>query len=177
MAKFMMKKNLLKLLIFLSIFILLASCSSKKTVDLNLKYITTDSVPVQSDDKPAQAQVAEAATAVGQSLQELSAMQMALHPQTKLGNPVNPNAIGMGKLASVAWTGPVKPLLKKIAQATGYQLNVIGKEPQIPVLVSLNMHNVPIATILRNVIYQVVTKANVVVYSNKRIIELRYRGI
>ena len=173
----MMKKHLLKLLVLIPAFVLLASCSSKKMVDLNLKYVTTDSVPAQTDDKPAQAQVAEAATAVGQSLQELSAMQMALHPQTKLGNPVNADTIGMGKLASVAWTGPVKPLLQKIAEATGYQLNVIGQKPQIPVLVSLNMHNVPIATILRNVIYQVVTKANVVVYPNRRIIELRYRGI
>ncbi len=172
-----MKKNLLKLVIFAPIFILLASCSDKKMVDLRLKYVTADSTPAQTDDRPAQAQIAEAATTVGQSLQELSAMQMALHPQTKLGNPVNPNAIGMGKIASVNWTGPVKPLLLKIAQATGYQLNVIGKKPAIPVLVSLDMHNVPIADILRNAIYQVVTKANVVVYPNKRLIELRYRGI
>lgn len=163
--------------IFIPIIIGMMGCSSKKMVNLQVKYITTDSVPVKTNDRPAQAQIAEAATAIGQSLQELSAMQLALHPQTKLGNPLDANAVGMGKLASIDWTGPAQPLLKKIAQATNYQLNVIGKPPAIPVLVSLNMRNIPIATILRDVTYQVVTKANVVVYPRKRLIELRYRGI
>lgn len=80
----------------------------------------------------------------------------------------------MGKLASVSWTGPVKPLLAKIAQATHYQLNVIGRTPNLPVLVSIDVHNKPIADILRNITYQVVMKANVAVYPKSRTIELRY---
>lgn len=158
-------------------FLLLASCSSgKKVVDLNLNYVPVDMVPAQTTDEQAQAQIAEAATAVGRSLQELSAVQMTVHPPKKLQKPYNPNAIGMGKLASVSWTGPVEPLLKKIAQATQYHLRIIGRRPNIPVLVSLNVHNKPIADILRNVTYQVVMKANIAVYPKSHTIELRYNG-
>jgi len=149
---------------------------TKKIVDLNLKYLPANVVPAQITDEQSQEQIAEAATAVGRSLQELSAVQMTVHPPQKLRRPFNPQAIGMSKLASISWTGPVKPLLAKIAQATNYKLRVIGKKPNLPVLVSLNIHNKPIADILRNVTYQVVMKANIAVYPKSRTIELRYHG-
>jgi len=145
-------------------------------VDLNLKYLPTDRVPANVTDKQSQEQIAEAATAVGQSLQELSAVQMTVHPPKKLQKPFNPQAVGMSKIASISWTGPVQPVLKKIAQATRYRLRVIGKKPALPVIVSLNMHNKPIADILRNVTYQIVMKANIAVYPKSRTIELRYHG-
>ncbi|OGT26870.1 MAG: hypothetical protein A3I77_05795 [Gammaproteobacteria bacterium RIFCSPLOWO2_02_FULL_42_14] len=165
-----------KLIFLFAVVTLLSGCDSKKIVDLNLKYLPTDYTPARTTDKEAQAQIAEAATAVGQSLQELSAVQMTVHPPQKLQKPFNPNAVGMDKLASVNWTGPVEPLLKQIAAATQYHLKVIGKHPAIPAIVSLDMHNKPIADILRNIIYQIVMKANVAVYSSSRTIELRYKG-
>lgn len=172
-----MNKSLIKFLISLPLIILLTSCASdKKIVDLNLKYVTDQTPPTASVDTDAQAQVAEAATAVGQSLQQLSAMQMATHPGTKLKQPFDDSAIGMGQLATVNWSGPAEPLLEKIAAATKYQLRVFGPAPAIPVLVSVNMQNQPIAAILRNVTYQIVSKASVGVYPKYRTIELRYHG-
>jgi defect-in-organelle-trafficking protein DotD len=173
----MVKKDTWKLALLLPIFCLLVSCSNgKKVVDLKLKYLPVNEVPARTTDEQAQEQLAEAATAVGKSLQELSAVQMTVHPPKRLPKPYNPKAIGMGKRASVSWTGPVRPLLRKIAQATHYHLRVIGREPNLPVLVSLNMHNRPIADILRNVAYQVVMKADIAIYPSSRTIELRYHG-
>ncbi len=171
-----MKKYTWKFALLLQLFILLTSCDGKKVVDLNLQYLPVNEVPAQTTDEQAQAQIAEAATAVGQSLQELSAVQMTVHPPRKLPRPFNTQGTGLGKLASVSWTGPVKPLLNKIAQATHYQLRVIGRKPNLPVLVSLNVHNKPNADILRNITYQVVMKANIAVYPRSRTIELRYHG-
>lgn len=172
-----MNKNTWKLIILLPALFLLASCSDhKKIVDLNLRYLPANTVPAETSNAEAEAQIAEAATAVGQSLQELSAVQMTVHPPTSLPKPYDPNAIGMSKLASISWTGPVEPVLRKIAQTTQYQLRVIGKKPILPVLISVNMHNQPIATILRNITYQIVMKANIAVYPKSRTIELRYHG-
>ena len=171
-----MKKNVWILAIIIPAILLLTSCDDKKVVQLNLKYLPSDRVPANVTDRQSQEQIAEAATAVGRSLQELSAVQMTVHPPQKLQKPFNPQAIGMDKIASISWTGPVEPVLKKIAAATGYHLNVIGKEPAIPVLVSLDIHNQPIANILRNVTYQIVMKANIAVYARSRTIELRYHG-
>lgn len=172
-----MKKNTWKFAVLLPALFLLASCSSgKKIVDLNLRYLSANTVPAETTDNQAQEQIAEASIAVGHSLQDLSAVQMTVHPPRHLRAPFNPQAIGMSKMASINWTGPVQPVLEKIAQATHYHLRVIGKKPTLPVLVSLNAHNRPIADILRNILYQVVLKADIAVYPTSRTIELRYHG-
>lgn len=169
-------RNFARFIPLISAVLLLCNCSDKKIVDLNLKYLPTDRVPAQITDEQSQEQIAEAATAVGQSMQELSAVQMTVHPPKKLSKPFNPQAIGMDKIASVSWTGPVTPLLRQIATATNYHLRIIGRKPALPVLVSIDMKNRPIADILRNVMYQVVTKADIAVYPSSRTIELRYHG-
>lgn len=170
-------KITLKIAIILPFIIALCSCSdSKKVVDLNLKYVSAKSTPTPMTNRNAEDQIAEAATAVGHSLQQLSALQMAVHPQIKPRKPFNAKAIGMGHLASISWTGPAELLLQRIADATHYRLQVIGKEPALPVIVSLDMKNKPLATILRNTTYQIITKASVSVYPRKRVIELRYHG-
>ena len=172
-----MKNSAWKFFLLFASISLLTSCSSgKKIVDLNLKYISANSTPVARPDEQAQAQVAEAATAVGQSMQELSAVQMTVHPPKGLKQPYNPNSIGMGKMASISWTGPVGPLLRQIAKATGYHFQVVGRKPILPVLVSLNINNQPVAYILRNITYQIVMKASIAIYPKRRIMELRYRG-
>ena len=164
------------LFLFTSI-LFLSSCSGgKKIVDLNLKYITANSTPVAQTDQAAQSQVAEAATAVGQSMQDLSAVQMTVHPPKGLKQPYDPSVIGMGKMASISWTGPVGPLLRQITKATGYHFQVVGRKPTLPILVSLNINNQPVAYILRNITYQIVMKASIAIYPKRRIMELRYRG-
>jgi defect-in-organelle-trafficking protein DotD len=131
---------------------------------------------MEATDQQAQAQIAEASIAVGKSLQQLAAIQMTVHPPKHLRRPFNPNTIGMSKTASISWVGPVEPVLKKIAQATHYHLRVVGHKPSLPVIVSLNAQNRPIADILRNIMYQVILKADIAVYAKSRTIELRYHG-
>ena len=119
----MTSKNTWKLALLIPTLCLLSSCNGgKKVVDLQLRYLPTNRVPAQVSDVQSQEQVAEAATAIGQSLQELSAVQRTVHPPQKLRKPFNPQAIGMSKRASVSWTGPVAPLLKKITQTTHSKL-------------------------------------------------------
>ncbi len=154
----------------------LAGCASEsaKRVNLNVKYITSDSAPVKTSDTNSQAQIAEAATSVGHSLQRLSAIQMATHPHAKLGKPANAKAIGMAQQASLNWNGPAKPVVQKIANASGYKLRVLGNKPAIPVIVTVNASNKTLAQILRNVTFQAEPAATIKVYPKTKIIELRY---
>ncbi len=154
----------------------LAGCASEsaKRVNLNVKYLTSDSAPVKTGDTNAQAQIAEAATSVGHSLQRLSAIQVATHPHTKLGKPANAKAIGMAQQASLNWNGPVKPVVQKIANASHYRFRVLGKKPAIPVIVTVNAKNQTLAQILRNVTFQAEPAATIKVYPKTKIIELRY---
>jgi len=169
----------IKRLLFIPVILapmLLAGCASqsKRVVDLNLNYLNAKNAPVNTIDQNAQAQLANAATSVSQSSQQLSAIQIATHPGIRMPKPVNPGVTGMTKIASLNWTGPAKPVVKRIASISHYRLHVLGRRPATPIIVNINAKNQPIAEILRNVKYQIAGKAVIKVFPRKRIIELRY---
>jgi len=56
-------------------------------------------------------------------------------------------------------------------------MRVLGKEPAVPVLVSLDVQDQSLAEILRNIDYQAGKKATIHVYPNSLVIELRYAKI
>jgi defect-in-organelle-trafficking protein DotD len=167
-----MKKRLLLLLPFS---ILLVACSSTpKTVKLDLNYVTKDSVPVEAIDKTSQVNMAESSTSISHSLQELAAITQASHPDLRMPDTYNAGELHMTERTSISWTGPVEPLLQKIAKAAHYQLVTVGAEPVIPVLVAVDKRDKPLADIFHDIRYQIIDKAQILVYPSKNIIELRY---
>ncbi len=154
----------------------LAGCASQsaKEVNLNLKYMTAKSAPANSNDANAQAQVAEAASSVGHSLNRLSAIQMATHKGVKMPMPLNARAVGLAHQGSLSWNGPVEPAVAKIASASGYRVRVLGSKPSIPVIVNVNARNKTMAEILRNITFQAEPGATIRVYPGTHVIELRY---
>ncbi len=169
----------IKRLLFIPVILaplLLTGCASqsKRVVDLNLRYLNANNAPVDSTDRNAQAQLANAASSVGQSLNQLSAIQMATHPGVKMPQPVNPGHSGLTKIASLDWTGPAAPVVKRIANISHYRLHILGSRPASPIIVNVSQKNQPLAVILRNIRYQVAGKASIKVYPKHRLIELRY---
>lgn len=120
------------------------------------------------------ASLAEASYSVSRSIVNLAETAQAAHPLPKLDPPPNPASYGMGGLTSVDWSGPVEPLVRQMANAAGYRLNVLGRAPAIPVMVSVYQKNAMLADILRDVGYQCARRASVVVFPESRVIELRY---
>jgi defect-in-organelle-trafficking protein DotD len=74
----------------------------------------------------------------------------------------------------VDWTGPLVPLVEKIAAMTDYRVKVMGNDPGIPVLVSVNAKRAVIADILQNASLQAGKKAQILVFPSSRLIEVRY---
>jgi defect-in-organelle-trafficking protein DotD len=128
----------------------------------------------EKDLRAADVQLTATANSVNKSLQELAEIDRAIHPQARLPSPVEPDMIGMGQLASIDWNGPIEPLAKKIAEATDYNLKVIGTSPAIPILISITAKDTPLADILRDAGFQCGNRANLVVYPASKVIELRY---
>lgn len=152
----------------------LTGCGPEHHNYMLLKYVTADSAPVQAVDKNAQAEIAQAASSVSNSLQNLDAMVIATHKHVNMPVPVNATAVDMAQIVSITWHGPVQPLLKQIAKASNYHLNVLGTPPSIPLLVNINATNETLADVLRDATYQVAKSATVSLYPTKRMIELRY---
>lgn len=168
-----MKNIKLKILIFsASVLLLITGCSSSR-----VSPPTANKIAIISNDskvKEAEGKLADAALSISDSLQQLAEIERASHPQAKLPSPPAAEVIHMNQVASIEWAGPVGPLIEKIAKATSYKLRVLGKQPAIPILVSISAKDTPIADILRDATFQCGDKANIVVYPASRTIELRY---
>lgn len=151
----------------LSCTLLLSACASHTK--------TTPQHPSSKND-PSQVTLAEAASSISNSLVSLAATeQAAYHPVSSHPSP-DPESYGMGGKASLDWSGPVEPLVEQIADSVSYKVKVVGHAPAIPVIVTVNTKNEPIGDILSNVAYQCGQRADVVVYPETRVVELRYAG-
>ncbi len=160
------------IILIIFFFISLVGCSTRKFVVATNNAVPNLPYQVNADD--AEIKLAEAAVSVSKSLDCLAEIEKATHPCIRIPPPIDANRFGLACLASVDWVGPVEPLLRRIAESTHYCLRVLGKEPAIPVIVSVNSRNIPFADILRSISLQIYKKACIVVYPNSRVIELRY---
>ncbi len=144
--------------------LLLAGCTS----------MSAKKQSVADDNDPAAIQLAEAASSVSESLANLSAIERATTPLTMYKVLPNPDAYGMSGAVSVDWSGPVAPLVQKIATISGYQFRALGVPPAIPVIVTISAKDTPLAYVLRDADFQCGKKASILVYPGTRVIELRY---
>lgn len=166
-----MKSMKTKSFLFIFALLLLTGCSTGSDK------ASTNRISIINGDvgaRNAEAKLADAADSISKSLEQLAAIEKTTHPQAKMPSPMDPQMIGMAQVASIEWSGPVAPLLDRIAKITNYKLHIIGKAPAIPVLVSISAKDTPIADILRDANFQCISKANIVVYPASKIIELRY---
>lgn len=167
---------------FLIILSLLAmtSCSSSSSSDDDTEIVYTNLLESIGQEEMKEqidvnAQLAEAAYSVSNSLNKLAEIKLAEKKGTK-DNTNNPllKVKGMNEVSSIDWNGPVEPILKKIAKAGKHKFTALGRAPSIPVIVDLNMRNVTLAEILQNITYQASGKASITYNSKADTIELRY---
>ncbi len=128
-----------------------------------------------SDD--ASIKLAEAANSVSDSMLTMARVEKTVSPPSTDNVKTIPNSPSLETRASVDWSGPIGELTEKIAKAARYKMRVLGTPPAIPVLISLDVNNQSLASILRNIDYQAGKKASLHVYPKLKVIELRYAKI
>lgn len=128
-----------------------------------------------SDD--ASIKLAEAANSVSDSMLRMARVEKVITPPNKDNTLTIPNAYNLQARASVDWSGPIAELSSRIAKAAHFRLRILGKEPSIPILISLDVQDESLAEILRNIDYQAGKKASPHVYPNSQVVELRYEKI
>lgn len=117
-----------------------------------------------------------AAQSASASLAQLSAIEQAQHPLMDALPFPEVKDTQLDQLIFVRWYGPLEPLLSMVSVKVGYQLQVFGKPPSLPILVNIDDANnlVPAIDILRNASLQTGTRARVQIYTTQKIISLRY---
>ena len=114
---------------------------------------------------------------ISDSMMETAQVEKVIYPIDKERLVRIPNAYSLQSRASVDWSGPIYEITDKIAQAAHYRLRVMGKEPAVPVLISIHAKDQSLGEILRNIDYQAGKRAYLYVYPNSQLVELRYAKI
>ena len=127
--------------------------------------------PTQPDDK-ASVMLAESANSVSRTLVELARIEKAVAPSGKV--LLDPYPLDLKGTASVNWSGPIEPMLRRLANQTHFNLRVLGKSPQVPIIVTVSTYNAPLGSIFRDLDFQVGHRAEIMVFPETKTVELRY---
>lgn len=133
--------------------------------------------PMNNPSDDASIKLAEAAVAVSDSMLEMARVEKVITPPHKDNTLTIPNAYNLQARASVDWSGPIEELTARIAKAAHFKIRVLGTAPAVPVLISISIKDQSLAEILRNIDYQAGRKADIHVYPNHQVVELRYAKI
>ncbi len=133
--------------------------------------------PVNTPSDDATIRLAEAANSISHSMREMARVEKVMTPRHRNNHLTIPSTYNLQTRASVDWSGPIEELTRRIAKAAHYRLHVFGKEPAVPVLISITTKDESLVEILRDIDYQAGKKATIHVYPNHQVVELRYAKI
>lgn len=82
---------------------------------------------------------------------------------------------GLDKAISIAWTGPIEPLVKKLAEISGYTYEgVIGAKPANAVNVSISVTNLSVFRVLTDAGVQAGVAADIVIRPGQKQMLIKY---
>lgn len=113
--------------------------------------------PLSIDDR-----ILVAAESVSNSMRELALIEASKVPKQKLVS--NEAPAGLDAKLNVNWSGPIGEFMASAAKlSVGYSLKVRGKQPAIPVIVTINTKNVTLYDLIRDAAVQCGVRANVTI--------------
>jgi defect-in-organelle-trafficking protein DotD len=157
-----------RLALFIALLFLLAGCAGKNTV-------TFRKPPVNRPSDDATIKLAEAAVSVSGSMLEMARVEKVIYPHHNKNNRYRiQNAYSLQARATVDWSGPIEELVARITAAAHFRFHVLGQAPPVPVLISISAKDRSLVELLRDIDYQAGKKANIYVFPQRQVIELRY---
>lgn len=144
----------------------LSACAPMTKVDQQL---------VASPD-PVGLRLAAAVDKASAALQTLASVEQARNPGVSVqGVPYAPQELR--RTTSVDWIGPIEPLLRRLTDRAGYQLQVNGDVPPVPVIVSVQAKEKSVVEVMRDLGLQAGQRADIVVDPERRMVELNYAPV
>ncbi len=146
---------------------LVAACSSDEPVNPAMLPMRGTAV----DPDPAALRIAEAAEKATRALNKMAQIESFRTPMpddTPLQHP------GLDKVTSMTWTGPIDQVTRTLTELAGLNFRIIGKEPPLPLVVSVDAHNQEIGKILRDIGFQAGRRADIILNTATNTVDLRY---
>jgi defect-in-organelle-trafficking protein DotD len=129
-----------------------------------------------AEPDPVALRLAAAVDKASSALQTLASVEQARNPGVSVPSiPYAPQELR--RSVSVQWVGPVEPLAQRLADRAGYQFQVQGDVPPVPLVVSVEARQKPLVEVLRDVGLQAGQRADVSIDPERKIVELTYAPI
>lgn len=156
-----------KILLFLTLTIVLgASACVPRKVDQQL-VATPDPIGLR---------VASAVDRASAALQTLASVEQARNPNAAIAAaPYAPQELR--RTVSMNWNGPIEPVMRALADRAGYQFQMNGDVPPAPVVVNIQAKQKSVVEVLRDAGLQAGSRADVVVDTERHIVELNYAPV
>ena len=119
------------------------------------------------------AMLAEAATKASSALETLAAVEQAQSP-VPTAAPVGDAPLSLRRAITVNWVGPVEQIAKTLADRASYEFIALGTPPPTPIVVSVDVENMPIIEVLRDIGLQMGQRANITVDAGESVVEVHY---
>lgn len=116
------------------------------------------------------AQAAERATQAQNKMAQIESFRTPLPTQDGLGTSLP----GTAQITSVTWTGPIDQITRTLSEMAGLSFKVTGKEPPLPMVVSVDAHQEPISKILQDIGAQAGRRADLIIDPTNRTLDLHY---
>lgn len=119
------------------------------------------------------AMLADAADRASNALETLAAVENAKTPAVPL-SPIANIPQELRRAVTVNWIGPAEIITKTLADRAGYSFLAIGNPPPVPIVVSVDVENMPLIDVLRDIGLQLGFRADVKVDGERRMVEIHY---
>lgn len=120
--------------------------------------------------------LAQAADRSSRAMETLAAIEQTRAPRVNMATPSNlPAELQRG--VTVNWVGPVENVTKMMADRASYGFSVSGDAPATPIVVTIDMENMPIFDVLRSIGLQMGNRGDVHVDAETKSIELIYAPV
>lgn len=146
--------------------LVLSACSS-------LSGFNNDTPQLVAEPDGVSAMLADAADRVASSLEKLAAVEYQRSPGVAVA-PVSDAPVALRRAVTVNWVGPVEPIVETLANRSSYSFVVLGASPPVPIVVSLDVENMPVVDVLRDIGLQMGVRADIRVDAQNKTIEIQY---
>ncbi len=130
---------------------------------------------VATPDK-ASLMMAQAADRASTAMETLAAVEQARSPGIAVA-PIANAPPELQRALTISWNGPVEPLIRKLADRAGYSFQTMGAAPPVPIVISVNVENMPVIDIMRSVGLQLGVRADLKVDGANRMVEIHYAPV
>ncbi len=120
--------------------------------------------------------LAEAADKASNSLETLAAIEQAKSPGVAV-QPIHNAPEELARAITITWVGPPEQILRKLADRASYNFVTLGNRPPVPLVVNVDVQNMPVIEVLRDIGLQLGVRGDVKVDSERGIIELHYAPV